>query len=613
MSCDQVREKLIDLVYDELAGPDRQTVERHVAECTDCAAELRSLRAARAALAAHRGAEPGPMALPTPAARIIRFPFRRVIPAVAGVAAMVLVAFAIWMLQVTVPPVVAAEGPVEIDRTDVSLTILSTPENWPGGPVPLRQARREQQRVTSSQARQRLIMPPQYGWQGMALVRDQRLVRNLPQGVTQVKFTDVPVGILPDTVRLRSLDDPKALSILEQNYQYDLASAEAVLEKHVDKPITVVFKDGESASGTLLSFDGRTLVIRVQGAGPRSIERERVKAVSFAKLPEDLLTRPTLLWHLQNAAARQQSFEVAYMTRGITWRADYVLKLRPAAEPKGWPIIDAADLVGYSTVTNNSGVTYEDAQLKLMAGDVNLIRPPILKEQRKAELLFGDANAAPKVGFQEKSFFEYHLYTLRQRTTIRSAETKQIELVSGSGLQLKRVYVYDMNVNRTAARVWSEFENSEKNGLGKPLPKGAVRLYAPGPDGVQTYVAKTQIDHTPVKETIRLPWGYAFDIVCSSRQSASRRSGDDYAVTQALELRNHKDYDVRILVVLRVPAATYEGKCNRDFKWTVPEVGRVEIDVPVKASAAEKLSFSYRYNYKNGGGLKAPGAPEPRP
>jgi hypothetical protein len=573
MNCDQIQPMLIELVYDELAPKSvaRADVEAHLGTCPTCRAELAQLRAARAALAAQRASEPTDMRVELTQPRH----GRRWLPSWAAIAAAVLIGVLIWFWP-NVAETPATAAPVEIKRLSVSLTILSEPEDWP----------------------QR--------WPGMALVRDQRIVRHLKVGQTAVRFTDVPKGILPDTVRLRSIDPPGALTILEQNYQYDLASAAAVFKRYIDLPIAVAFKDGPALAGVLLSFDDNALVIRPPGQGPRSVARQQVKAVSFAKLPQGLLTRPTLLWQLQNdAQIGQQQFEVAYLTHGLTWRADYMLKLHPAkkVEP-GTAIVDTADLVGYATVTNNSGVTYADAQLKLMAGDVNLIPPefePTFDSYRHENTWWFQEDAAQ---FQEKSFFEYHLYTLGRPTTIRDAETKQIELVSGSDIKLRRAYVYDQRVNPTAARVVSEFKNSKANGLGKPLPKGVVRLYAPDPTGVQTYVSQTTIDHTPVDEKLRLPWGFAFDIACSYKQTDARHSGAEHAESCEYILRNHKDHDVTITIIARVDKTTYEAECN--YPWHVREVGVVEISVPVKAHDQTTVTFSHRYNHDNGGGLTSP-------
>ncbi len=640
MNCDRTQELLVDLVYGELAGPDRQAVEQHLSACASCRREFEQLKTARLILAQHRAGESslGPV-IPT-AGRVATWP-RRLFTIVTAAAAVLIVGAGLWLvLQAPTPQARAALGPVEITRTGVSLTILSKPDNWPGQ---FRWSDDQQPSQVLTQVRyspaqsfqvggqmdaqitvfanapvQSLIRP--YTWPGMALVRDQRLVRNLRKGVTDVRLTGVPSGILPDTVRLRGIDHPRGMSILEQNYQYDLASAGAVLKRYIDKPITVLFKDGNSASGKLLSFDGRTLVIQPPGKGPRNVERAEVKAISFEKLPEGLLTRPTLLWKLENRAAARQKFEVAYLTYGVNWRADYVLKLHVAEGkvaregPRELPVIfDTADIVGYATVMNHSGVTYEDAQLKLMAGDVNLIKPNWVRQRgwgwAQNDPLSVSNAAVPQ--FQEKSFFEYHLYTLGRPTTIRSNETKQIELLSGSGLKLKRGYVYDpLRGHKTAVRVVSELMNSKENNLGKPLPKGVVRLYAPDPEGVQTYVSQTTIDHTPKDEKIRLRWGFAFDIVGAFKQTHYRKSGNGRQVTwRQYQLRNHKDYDVKITIVAHVPKSTYKANCKiakKDYPWHVRQVGLVEIDVPVKSNESVTVTFRHSYNNLSGGGLTSP-------
>ena len=615
MNCEQAREKLIDLAYDELDEPDRQAVDAHLAACAACRDELRQLLLARKALAMRRTGElPARYlqealqermqreALVAPPVRPPR-QARRLVAAVGAIAAVLAIGIAVWVfLQKSATIARAETGPVQIKRVGVSLTILSEPE-------------RRAYIAAPQQARQAMYRYRYPGWQGMALVRDRRVVRRLKKGLSQVRFTDVPSAILPDTVRLRSVDDSRAMTILEQNYQYDLASAAAVLKRYVDKRITAVFKDGKTISGSLLSFDDGTLVVRPPNEGPRNISREALSAVGFEKLPEGLLTRPTLLWQLQNNAASEQQFEVAYLTGGLKWRADYVLKLRPAERPAGEKseipspkpeIFDTADLVGYATVSNNSGVTFEQAQLKLLAGDVNLILPtPVILETRS----FGFGGGGEQLQFQEKSFFEYHLYTLGRPTTIRNAETKQIEFVSGGGLKLKRGYVYDPKANPTAARVVGELKNSKANGLGKPLPKGVLRLYAPDAEGVQAYVAQTTIDHTPKDEKISLSWGYAFDISCSSKRFLDDPQEDYHRCTWKYDLRNHKDYDVTVTVIARIPKYTSWADCTlagRSHPWHVREVGVVEIDVPVKSNAAAELTFKYGCKNTTGGGLKSP-------
>jgi len=622
MSCQTFREKLIDLVYDELPADERPAVEQHLAGCPGCRAELEALRFARGALADALADEP-PAALRLPSVPVRGPRTIRWLPAFAAAAAAVLIAVGVWVFHDSgTVPVFAESGPPVIEKRGVSLTILSRPEGWAAAPsmsADSQQSQVQQMDVQIEEPVQTAVnvqggwQGGQPLWQGMALVRDQRLVRRMPAGVTKVRFADVPSGILPDTVRLRSLDRPDGLAVLEQNYQYDLASAAAVLQRYVDRPVTAVFKDDKTVAGTLLSFDDRTLVLQPAGEGPRNVSRGDLRGVAFGTLPDGLLTRPTLVWSLANRAASQQQFEVAYLTHGLQWRADYILKLHPAQPIRNLPAgrqvlnpVDTADLIGYATVNNFSGVTYRDAQLKLMAGDVNLIKPPVMTTSYTV-LAFFDNNAAAGLApvMTEKSFFEYHLYTVTRPTTLRDAETKQLEMVSGSGLKLQRGYVYDPQENATAARVVSELKNTEANGLGKPLPKGVVRLYAPDPEGVDTYVSQTRIEHTPKGEKLRFAWGHAFDIACSAKRTDSRHSGDEHEETWQYQVRNHKDSAVRVTIVVHVPPSTYRAACEC-FDWHVRQVGVVEIEVPAPPGEAVTVPFTYRWNPHSGGGLTGP-------
>lgn len=607
MNCDRANELLMDLVYGELGDQEARGVEQHAASCPKCAGELRELRHGRLLMARRRGGEPA-IVTATPGWPP-RLRLRRFVASVTAAAAAILIGVTVWMFhESTTPKVYGQSGPPVITQTGVSLTIISRPDNY-RAPRP---AEADRFQVGSSQQGFKLgdILMARGVWPGLALVRDQRLVRRLKKGVTEISFTGVPSGILPDTIRLRGVDHPEGLAILEQNYQYDLASASAVLKRYVDKAITIVPKDaGKPVTGVLMSFDAAGLVVQMPDRTVRNVERAHVRSIAFAKLPAGLLTRPTLLWGLENRAAAKQKFEVAYLTHGLNWRADYVLKLKPAVKAENENaksgIVDTADLVGYATVTNNSGVTYENAQLKLMAGDVNLIPPDMIWDDsyHYTELAQSDRKRS-EPGFKEKSFFEYHLYTLGRSTTIADAETKQIELLSGNGIKLNRGYVYDPVANETAARVVSEFKNSEENGLGKPLPKGVVRLYAPDAEGVDSYVAKVSIDHTPVKEKVRLMWGHAFDIACSSKQTKFRKSGNDMHHTLEYQIRNHKEYDVSVTIIAHVPSSTYTADSN--YPWHVRQVGTVEIDVPVKANTAATATFSFIYNNTSGGGLTSP-------
>ena len=661
MDCTHAKDRLVELVYGELSALESAAVMGHVESCEACRLELAGLRRARRAmeLVAQDAPPMRPMLLPVerqrpagaggdwrPAStRMNVFPLRirRTLTAMAAIAAVVVLALAAYLARLPIfpdiaTPAAAAMGDVEIKPVGLSLTIMSEPANW----APDEDDFAAGQMMQSSPRQVAYAHRPAPAWGGLALVRDQRIIANLPKGVTQVSFTNVPMAVDATSVRLRSLDAPQGLTILEQNYQYDLASSWAVLDKYRDKDITVSFKDGPAGvalAGRLLSFDDASLVLDVAQSGPRTIQRDGVRAISFARLPEGLLVKPTLVWKLDNQAASKQQFEVAYLTGGLKWRADYVLKLR-AAKPalagnmrgqdapatrgqdardtatspaeRMVALFDTADIVGYATVANRSGVSFKDAQLKLMAGDVNLIR----KVKEVEDKMLGDPSggAKNKLGdeqFAEKSFFEYHLYTLNRPTSLADQEVKQLEILTAGGISMRREYVFDPAVDMRKVRVVSEFRNTKENGLGKALPKGLVRLYAPDPEGEDAYVSEMEIDHTPVNEKVRLAWGFAFDLLCDMKAVDRRNEGGgDKRELWLYSLSSAKAYDATVTIIARVPATTktlkFTGADGKEMPWHVREVGWVEAKVPVPAGQEVKVTLDLVYNDKNGGGLVSP-------
>jgi hypothetical protein len=580
MTCDTCRDKLIDLLYDELDPAQAATVRQHLAGCETCSAEWTRLRRARAALARTYPNQPDALPLDRPVRRG-RLPVARVVGSLAAAAAVLLAVGLGWYaLEQSTPPAVAGDAPVSLRRTHLAMTVLNQPPQWRGP------------------------------WPGMALVRDERVIRRLPAGVSEVRFDHVPPGIRPDSVRLTSLDAPGTLTLLEQNYQYDLATASAVLDRHIDRVVSAVGRDGRSVRGTLLSHDARSLVLQPAGEGPVVLDRAELAAIRFSKLPAGLLTRPTLVWTVDNAGPRHQQLQVAYLTEGLRWQADYQIKLRPGGKvirertitkTDGTRVAlpdvqDTADLVGYATIINQAGSAFADARLKLMAGDVRLIPPPFVSAQGGGidYDTSGGQRKALWFGLRQKAFFEYHLYTLGRPTTLASNETKQLHLTSAGGVTMRRKYIFNPQVHPTAPQVVSELVNAEDNHLGRPLPKGTVRLYAPDPAGLDQQVGVTSIDHTAADETLEFTWGHAFDIACTFRESTyRRRAGWDHLHENEYTIANHKGHDVTVVVVVQVPRATYQAKCA--YPWSTPAVGWVNIPVPVPAGQGVRFTFTYAW------------------
>jgi len=342
----------------------------------------------------------------------------------------------------------------------------------------------------------------------LGLVRDIREVR-LPVGSGQVQFMDVAAQIDPTSVHLKSLTDPTGLKILEQNYEYDLLSSQKLMEKYVGRKVRLYQGNGSYLEATLLSTNGPVFEINGQ------IHMGHYGTVVLPALPENLVSQPTLVWLLRNDKAAAQRVEASYLTGGIAWKADYVMVLNMSD--------DRADLSGWVTIDNRSGATYRDAALKLVAGDIHRAADRD-RGRRALELASKAATEEPTRDFVSEGFFEYHLYSLDGRTTIKDNQTKQLFLMAANGIPVvKRLLYYGAQnyyqgqygtpISNQKVSVFLEVANSRANNLGLPLPKGKVRVYKADRSGSQQFIGEDWIDHTPADERVKIKMGEAFDVV----------------------------------------------------------------------------------------------------
>ncbi len=415
--------------------------------------------------------------------------------------------------------------------------------------------------------------------QNRALVREIRALK-LASGRSTVSFTDVAALIDPTSVHFKSLTAPEKVQLLEQNYEYDLVSAQKVLEKYVDETVRLVMEGGEVFDGVLLNGSQSNIVLKAQDGSIKVIRGEGVRHFEFPELPEGLITRPTLVWDLENGGPSSQQIEVSYLTGGMNWHAEYVA------------VSDAddahLDLGGWVSVENRSGTAFKDAKLKLVAGDVNLVQPErvLRRSIQKQDVLLA---AEPEPRFEEKAFFEYHLYTLGRKTTLKNNQTKQIALFPPTRTKTEKIFMFD-GASDKKVRVHLEFQNKKKDGLGLPLPKGKIRVYKTDDDGAQEFIGEDEIDHTPMDETVRIFLGNAFDLTGERVQQSTRRISDrareeSYAIT----LRNHKDDNVDIVVVEHFWGDwTVSGNSHA---FTKKDVRTLEFRVPVTAKGEAILTF----------------------
>jgi len=418
--------------------------------------------------------------------------------------------------------------------------------------------------------------------QNFAVVKQRRLIE-LGQGAGLVKFPEVAATIVPESVQFTALR-PTGAKVLEQNYEFDLVSAGKLLEKYIDREISIVGRDGSLTEGTLLSSDDSQLVLSNSRGIQLIPRRNNVKDIRFSSLPEGLLLRPTLVWKVRAEKPGEHLVKIAYGATRIDWRVDY--RAVASADEK------TLDVAGWVTINNQTGTTFKDAGLKLMAGDVHLVAET--RRDKDASLA---RRARGEAAFEEKSFAEYHLYTLGRRTTLANAQTKQIELLSVQKIPVTKVYLYQPGFGNRVATIL-QFKNSKKTcpGLGIPLPKGPFRVYQRDADTQAEFVGQDQIDHTPKDEPVRIRIGYAFDLAAERTRTANRtEAGRDWNQQDwRITLRNHKDRPVTITLeepldgnrnwVILASSHKYKKKDFRtlDYRLEVPANGQTVLTYTVE-------------------------------
>lgn len=463
-----------------------------------------------------------------------------------------------------------------------------------------------------------------YKLPGYGVVREIRKI-DLVEGENTIKFTDVAKGIDPTTVSFKSLTAPGAATILEQNYEYDLVSPDKLLEKYVGHDILInrkqePLKDDkahqpETIEGKLLSYDGTTFVLQTNNKQlpvqliPRGPDLSEIKLFD---LQTGLITKPTLVWKVRADKVGQHDAQVTYQTDQITWRADYNVIVNKDDT--------AADLGAWVTVVNQSGAAYPDAKLKLIAGDVQRLKPPEEGYARRNSGggLFGGGG---KPEFTEKTFFEYHLYTLGRTTSIANNSTKQIELFPRkTGIPLTKTYVYyglpaderytvvphpsnDRSFgthSNTKVDVYVQTTNTEKNGLGIPLPAGRVRAYKRDEaDGLEEFVGEDVIQHTPKDEPVMIRLGSAFDLVGARVQTDFEDHFNERWMSESFEitLRNHKKEAVKIIVRENLLRWMNWEITKSSDKYEKQDFRTMHVPVEVPPDGEKKITYTVKYSW----------------
>ncbi|MFQ6093027.1 MAG: DUF4139 domain-containing protein [bacterium] len=419
----------------------------------------------------------------------------------------------------------------------------------------------------------------------LALVKDVRTLE-LKKGEIEVKFTDVASQIDPTSVHFKSITAPEKVAILEQNYEYDLVSPSKILEKYIDKKIRVFTEGDKVYEGTLLSYREGDIVLSEPEGGIRTLRGKSIRHIEYPALPEGLITRPTLIWLLQNDKRGKHRTEVSYLTNGVNWHAEYVAVVNPEDT--------RLELGGWVSIDNKSGATYENAKLKLIAGEVHRVeeRRRLMRERTYAL----EAKAAAVPQFEEKAFFEYHMYTLQRRATIKDRQIKQMSLFPNAEVEARKIFTYDGRQDDKKVRVNLEFKNSQAAGLGIPLPKGKVRVYKEDVDKSLEFIGEDLIDHTPKDEKVRIYLGNAFDIVGERTVIERERIADRVREEKVeIKLRNHKDVDVTVVVVEHLYGDWKIISSSQEYRKK--DAKTIEFDVRVAKDAESVLTYRVRYTW----------------
>ena len=441
---------------------------------------------------------------------------------------------------------------------------------------------------------------------GYAMVKQHRTVP-IKKGVFEYAFTDVSAQIDPTTVTFSVVDNPDIAHVLEQSYQFDLVNTEKLLQKYIDQNISVTYNSGDSTNtinGKLLSATGG-LVLSTDGS--QIVTLNEWQHIKYPSLPGGLLTKPTLLWRLSGQDSGDFETRVTYQTQGLTWWADYNVLLHEQNNTCHF------DLGAWVTIINQSGASYPEAQLKLIAGDVNRVSTPTAHPQ---VMMRAGAAVAEDAGFEEKSFFEYHLYTLQRPVDLVNNATKQLELMPAAhqvacqkrldfdftrlGTVHHRRPLTDrnyLNSGKAKAAVFIDFKNDKDSGLGVPLPAGRVRVNQMDSDDSIEFIGEDLIQHTPRNEEVSIQLGEAFDVVGERKQSHFQLLNNGLKETFEIRVRNQKNQTQTVRVIEHLYRWSNWSIEDASHGYTKANASTVIFEINVEPESETTVQYTVQYDW----------------
>ncbi len=426
----------------------------------------------------------------------------------------------------------------------------------------------------------------------LGLIKDIRSVQ-FPVGEGELRFMDIAASVMPETVHVKSLNHPDQLTVLEQNYEYDLINETKLLDKFVGKQIKIIesreFQDRKDVIDAVLLSNNDGHVYKINN----EIYLGHPGIKVLPEIPGNLIATPTLAWHYDNKSAEPHDIEVSYLTQNINWKADYVLVLNQDDSQ--------SDLSGWVTLDNQSGTAYRNAGLKLVAGEVNRVQPAYQEKYMMAAAPMAESRGSQ---FEEKSFFEYHIYDLQRKTTIKDREIKQINLLEANAIPIQKEFVvqgvsyyltsfYGGQIPKQPVNVYIKFKNSKENKLGMSLPAGIMRLYKKDNEGKLQFAGEDRIEHTPKDEEVKLKIGEAFDLVAERKQTDFKQvTTQSYESEWEVVLRNHKEEDVTVSVV--EPLLGQWQVLSNNHEFIKKDAATIQFDVLVPKDGETKITYRVR-------------------
>ncbi len=432
----------------------------------------------------------------------------------------------------------------------------------------------------------------------LGLVKDTRHFK-VASGANELRFMDVASAIMPQTVQIKALNNAENFSVLEQNYEYDLMDSAKLMEKYVGKTIKLLrenpYQDKkEIVDATLLSYNNGPIykigdeIYLNYGGQP-----------ILPKIPENLVSKPTLTWLYKSKNDLNQSVQVSYLTNGINWKADYIVVVNQAD--------NEGNISGWVTLDNNSGTQYKGAKLKLVAGTVNRVQNVGYAARRNVLMEKAMAMDAASEGFAEQSFFEYHIYDLQRKTTIKNNQSKQVSLLEASNVKMEKEFLVAADQNyywgnygsqeiKQPVNVYLKFRNSKENQMGMPLPAGTMRLYKEDGQKSLQFIGEDAIKHTPKDEDVEIKVGEAFDVVAKRVQMNYTQNSNYYEMTWELTARNHKTEDITVTFKEPLTGDWRIITSSHPYKKVDSNTARFDVLVPKDGEVKVSYRVSIRRN-----------------